>query len=39
MHERTYGWLKGRLVKLESNLSQRIRSKPPDYPSLVAYLD
>jgi hypothetical protein len=37
MHKRTYHRLKSRLLKLEDNLSPRVRRKPPDYPSLVAY--
>jgi hypothetical protein len=38
MHLRTYERLKHCLLELESDLSPRVRSKPPDYPSLVAYL-
>jgi hypothetical protein len=37
MHQRTYDWLKGRLLELEGNLSPRVKHKRPDYPSLVAY--
>ena len=37
MHQRTYERLSHRLLKMESELSPRVRSKPPDYPSLVAY--
>ena len=37
MHRRTYRGLKSHLLKLESNLSPRLRDKEPDYPSLVAY--
>jgi hypothetical protein len=37
MHRRTYERLSHRLSKLERDLSPRVRSKPPDYPSLVAY--
>jgi hypothetical protein len=39
MHRRTYERLKRRLLKLEASLSRRVRSRQPDYPSLVAYLD
>jgi hypothetical protein len=39
MHRRTYGRLKHRLLALEGGLSRRVRSRQPDYPSLVAYLD
>jgi hypothetical protein len=37
MRQRTYEQLSHRLLKLESDLSPRVRRKPPDYPSLVAY--
>jgi hypothetical protein len=37
MHQRTYERLKDRLLKLEGDLSEGVRRKPPDYPSLVAY--
>jgi hypothetical protein len=37
MHRATYRRLKSRLVQLEDSLSPRVRRKPPDYPSLVAY--
>ena len=39
MHRRTYERLKSRLLRLEGGLSGRVRSRQPDYPSLVAYLD
>jgi hypothetical protein len=37
MHRRTYDKLINRLLKLEGDLSQRLKLKDPDYPSLVAY--
>jgi hypothetical protein len=37
MHRRTYRGLKSCLLKLEANVSPRLRDKEPDYPSLVAY--
>ena len=37
VHRRTYERLKDRLLKLEGNLSPRVKCKPPDYPNLVAY--
>ena len=39
MHQRTYERQKHRLLKLEGGLSRRVRSREPDYPNLVAYLD
>jgi hypothetical protein len=39
MHRRTYERLKSRLLSLEGILSRRVRSRQPDYPSLVAYLN
>ena len=39
MHRRTYERLKSRLLTLEGGLSRRVRSREPDYPRLVAYLD
>jgi hypothetical protein len=39
MHRGTYERLKYRLLTLEGGLSRRVRSRQPDYPSLVAYLD
>ena len=39
MHRRTYERLKHRLLTHEGGLSRRVRSRQPDYPSLVAYLD
>jgi hypothetical protein len=37
MHRQTYARLRRRAEKLESRLSARLRSKAPDYPSLVYY--
>ncbi len=37
MHRSTYRGLKSHLLKLQSNLSPRLRDKEPDYLSLVAY--
>jgi hypothetical protein len=39
MHERTYSRMKHRLLTHEGGLSRRVRSRQPDYPSLVAYLN
>ena len=39
MHRRTYERLKHRLLRLEGGLSRRVRSRQPDYPNLVAYLN
>ena len=37
MHRQTYARLRHRAEKLELRLSARLRSKAPDYPSLVYY--
>jgi hypothetical protein len=37
MHRRTYERLRREGIALEAKLSERVRSKPPDYPNLVAY--
>jgi hypothetical protein len=39
MHQRTYERLKSRLLTHEGGLSRRVRSRRPDYPNLVAYLN
>ena len=39
MHQRKYERLKSRLLKLEGGLSRHVRSRQPDYPNLVAYLN
>jgi hypothetical protein len=39
MHLRTYERLKHQLLTHEGGLSRRVRSREPDYPSLVAYLN
>jgi hypothetical protein len=38
MQRRTYERLRREGMALEAQLSERVRSKPPDYPNLVAYL-
>jgi hypothetical protein len=38
MHQRTYERLKHQLLTHEGGLSRRVRSREPDYPSLVAYI-
>lgn len=38
-HRRKYERQKSRLLTLEGGLSRRVRSRQPDYPNLVAYLD
>jgi hypothetical protein len=39
MHQRKYQRLSHYLLTLESDLSPHVRSREPDYPNLVAYLD
>jgi hypothetical protein len=39
MHRRTYARLRYRAEQLESQISSRLRAKPPDYPNLVYYFD
>jgi hypothetical protein len=39
MHRQTYARLRHRAEQLESQISSRLRVKPPDYPNLVYYFD
>jgi hypothetical protein len=39
MHRRTYERLRSQGMQLEAGLSKRMRTRFPDYPSLVAYFD